>query len=245
LTRTGEVLGTPQYISPEQAEGRRATPASDVYSLGAVAFECLAGRRPFEADSPVATALAHLRQPVPELPSTAPPALAAVVRRAMAKSPEDRFADGTVFAAAVREAAATPVQGDPATTKVMAAVPAVGAGAAAPSRSRRVPVPVWAAAGVLVLVVAVAALAALTAGGDSSPGTDTTTPPATPPSSTPSSPVTSPVTSPTTSESSPDESNDEGDDQGDNGNQGNGNGHGDGHGHGNNGNGHEHGKGHQ
>ena len=92
LTGTGEVLGTPQYISPEQAQGRRATPASDVYSLGAVAFECLVGRRPYEADSPVATAIAHLRQPVPELPDTVPPALASVVRRAMAKSPEERYA---------------------------------------------------------------------------------------------------------------------------------------------------------
>src|SRR5262249_13378432 len=156
-----------------------------------------------------ATALAHLRQPVPELPSTVPPALAAVIRRAMAKAPEDRYADGTAFAGAVREASASPLQDDPDATKVIAAVPAVGAGAAsaaaAPSRSRRVPVPVGAAAGVLVLVVAAAALAALTAGGDSSPGTDTTPPPATPPSSTPSSPVTSPVTTPTASESSPDE----------------------------------------
>jgi serine/threonine-protein kinase len=162
LTRTGEVLGTPQYISPEQAEGRPATPASDVYALGAVAYECLAGQRPYEADSPVATALAHLRQPVPELPSTVPAPLAAVVRRALAKAPDERYPDGAAFAAAVREGLDAPAA-DPATTQVLPAGTSWG------TRARRVPVPVWAAAGVLVLVVAVAALASLTTGGDGTP----------------------------------------------------------------------------
>ena len=106
LTETGQVMGTPQYLSPEQAQGGTATPASDVYSLGVVAFECLAGRRPYVAESAVATALAHLREPVPELPDDVPADLAAVVRRAMAKSPEDRFADATELAAALRNPAA-------------------------------------------------------------------------------------------------------------------------------------------
>ena len=72
LTETGQVMGTPQYLSPEQARGETATPASDVYSLGVVAYECLVGQRPYGGDSPVATALAHLREPVPELPETHP-----------------------------------------------------------------------------------------------------------------------------------------------------------------------------
>ena len=89
LTGTGQVMGTPQYLSPEQARGEVATTASDVYSLGVVAFECLAGRRPFEAESPVATALAHIQQPVPDLPVTVPADLALVVQRALAKNPAE------------------------------------------------------------------------------------------------------------------------------------------------------------
>ena len=156
LTRSGEVLGTPQYISPEQAEGTPATPASDVYSLAVVAFECLAGHRPFQAETPVATAVAHLRAPVPDLPEIVPPALAVVVRRALAKDPAERYPDGGAFAAAVREAIAMPAGVLPATV----VAPAV------PSRARRVPPPVWVAAAALVLVLAIAALAATTTGGD-------------------------------------------------------------------------------
>jgi serine/threonine-protein kinase len=99
-------MGTPQYLSPEQARGGTATPASDVYSLGVVAFECLAGHRPFDADSPVATALAHLNDPVPALPRSVPADLAAVVQRAMSKEPAQRFADGDAFAAALRDPSA-------------------------------------------------------------------------------------------------------------------------------------------
>ncbi|MEV7429536.1 protein kinase [Nocardioides sp. NPDC092400] len=103
MTQTGQVMGTPQYLSPEQARGNPATPASDVYALGVVAFEMLAGRRPFQADSPVATALAHLNDPVPDLPDSVPADLAAVVRRALAKDPAERYADASALAAALRD----------------------------------------------------------------------------------------------------------------------------------------------
>ncbi len=131
LTETGQVMGTPQYLSPEQAQGGTATPASDVYSLGVVAFECLAGHRPYVAETAVATALAHLREPVPELPDDVPADLAAVVRRAMAKSPEDRFADGAELATALRNPAA--VAAGPDRTQVMTGVAPVPVPASAPT----------------------------------------------------------------------------------------------------------------
>lgn len=90
LTRTGTVLGTAHYLSPEQVQGRSASTASDVYALGIVAYECLAGRRPFEGDSPVEVALAHQRDPVPALPADLPGPVVALVMRALAKNPADR-----------------------------------------------------------------------------------------------------------------------------------------------------------
>jgi serine/threonine-protein kinase len=106
LTRTGMVVGTAQYLSPEQAQGMEVTAASDVYSLGVVGYECLAGVRPFDGASQVAIALAHINRPPPPLPAHVPPAVRLLIERALAKDPADRFADGGAFAEAIRRVAA-------------------------------------------------------------------------------------------------------------------------------------------
>jgi serine/threonine-protein kinase len=107
LTMAGSVLGTASYISPEQAAGGVATPASDVYALGVVAYQCLAGRRPFEGDTPLEIAMKHVRDTPPPLPADTPPAVRAIVERAMAKDPPARWASAAQLATVARQAAAT------------------------------------------------------------------------------------------------------------------------------------------
>jgi serine/threonine-protein kinase len=107
LTQTGTVIGTAGYLSPEQAEGRPATPASDRYALGVVAFELLAGTRPYETDNPTAEATAHVHAPIPALSERAagiPPEVDAAFGRALAKDPQGRFASCGAFVAALRAA---------------------------------------------------------------------------------------------------------------------------------------------
>src|SRR5262245_38208847 len=121
LTLPGTVLGTAGYLSPEQARGEPATPASDRYALGVVAFELLTGRRPFAAETPVTEAFAHLNADVPsaeELEPTLPAGVDEVLQRALAKDPADRPASSRDFVAELRdacEAATTTLVQPPAT----------------------------------------------------------------------------------------------------------------------------------
>ena len=101
LTRTGQVLGTAQYLSPEQALGQSATAASDIYALGVVGHEMLTGERPFDTGSVVSTALAHVNQPPPPLPDTVPSGIRDVISAALAKDPADRPASGADMAHAL------------------------------------------------------------------------------------------------------------------------------------------------
>ena len=90
LTETGMVMGTAMYVSPEQATGAPVDDASDIYSLGVVAYECLAGHPPFTAREPLAIAFAHKHEPVPALPPDVPHAVTALVYHMLAKTPEER-----------------------------------------------------------------------------------------------------------------------------------------------------------
>ncbi|WP_327088418.1 serine/threonine protein kinase [Nonomuraea sp. NBC_01738] len=91
VTQTGTVLGTAQYVSPEQAQGASLTPSTDLYSLGIVAYECLAGRTPFQADSQVAIALQHLNEPPPPLGVDVPAPVRELVMTLLSKDPARRY----------------------------------------------------------------------------------------------------------------------------------------------------------
>ncbi|MEU6236039.1 serine/threonine-protein kinase [Kitasatospora sp. NPDC047058] len=126
ITASHAVIGTALYMAPEQAEGKAVTPASDLYSIGVVAFELLTGQPPFDGESVLEVALKHLREPAPELPADFPPEVRRFVATALAKKAEDRFADAAVMAAAARAAIGAPAAGS------AAAVPAGAAGPAEP-----------------------------------------------------------------------------------------------------------------
>ncbi|MEU4565032.1 serine/threonine-protein kinase [Micromonospora sp. NPDC023956] len=102
LTASGAVLGTPTYLSPEQVLGRPATALSDVYSLGLAAYECLSGQRPFTGDNPYAIALQRVQAVPRALGDDVPQPVRAVVERALATEPADRWPSAAALAAAAR-----------------------------------------------------------------------------------------------------------------------------------------------
>ncbi|TFD84394.1 serine/threonine protein kinase [Cryobacterium lactosi] len=100
LTATGQVMGTVQYLSPEQASGRSASPTTDIYSLGIVAYESLAGRRPFTGESQVAIAMAQINEQPPPLPDTVSEPVRNLVISCLAKNPAERPASAAHLARA-------------------------------------------------------------------------------------------------------------------------------------------------
>jgi eukaryotic-like serine/threonine-protein kinase len=151
---TGDLIGTAAYLAPERALGHRATPASDVYALGVVLYELLAGRRPFEAGSDIELAMAHVHaHPTPLAPVApgAPRFLVAACERAMSRDPSSRPGSAAAVARLLRD----PAPASPATRPLPVAAPAHPGAGRGPRPRRR---------GLLVaLVLAVAALAALPA----------------------------------------------------------------------------------
>ena len=159
LTMTGTVLGTAGYLSPEQAQGDRATPASDRYALGVVAFELLTGQRPFAADSPTAEASAHVHATVPSLcdrDANLPCELDPVFAKALAKDPSQRFESCAEFVAALRTALSD-AAGATTTLPVVAAVPPPPP----PSRAPMYPAPPARARGAWPALVALLLLGAV------------------------------------------------------------------------------------
>jgi len=124
LTATGQVMGTVQYLSPEQASGHPASPATDIYSLGIVAYECLAGRRPFTGESQVAIAMAQINDTPPPLDPSIPAPVRQLVIAMIAKKPNERPAS----AAAVSRACNALRRGD--MSAAIAAAPMIASSAA-------------------------------------------------------------------------------------------------------------------
>ena len=122
LTATGQVMGTVQYLSPEQASGHPASPTTDIYSLGIVAYEALAGRRPFTGESQVAIAMAQINEAPPELPATIAEPVRNLVYACIAKKPEDRPSSAANLSRAAQALRRGDLQG------AIAAVPSLAGG---------------------------------------------------------------------------------------------------------------------
>jgi len=173
LTLTGTVLGTSSYLSPEQASGLRVTPAADIYSLGVVLYELLAGEVPFPGGNQVVVALKHVNEPPPDLLERrpdVPPRLAGAVALALQKDPERRFASMAGFAAELRACLDDVEAGDTERTMVVPPPPLRDEPPPPATRVARRPrrrMPLLAAVLGVAVVAAVVVALVLSAGGGS------------------------------------------------------------------------------
>jgi serine/threonine protein kinase len=177
MTQTGTVLGTSDYISPEQAQGRRVSEATDVYSLGVVLYELLTGEVPFAGDNFVAVAMRHINDPPPsilEKRPDVPPRVAAAVERALAKDPKERWATmadfGRELTACLAQLHGGDGSGNGDSTVILSPPkrPRTARGPARSRRSRATTLPsLLVLAGLVVLAVALGI--ALTRGGHGGP----------------------------------------------------------------------------
>ncbi len=178
LTATGQVLGTAAYLSPEQAMGEAATAASDRYALAVVAYELLAGSRPFEAEHFAAQARAHVEDPPPPASSRAPDlstAVDAVLERGLAKDPADRWPSSTEFVDALERTLGERAEPEPEPTRPTRRVQHAKRAAAPTPARRRTGAPLLAGLAALVLLAVVGAIALANRGdGGESPRAETT-----------------------------------------------------------------------
>ncbi|CAB4946553.1 unannotated protein [freshwater metagenome] len=193
LTATGQVMGTVQYLAPEQATGKPATPATDVYSLGVVAYEAISGKRPFSGDTQMAIALAQINEPPPPLDESIDPAIRELILACLQKRPAERISSALELAQQAEKLLGKPAKGR-ANTRVIPVTPEVATATTLIDQQEETkPALVWPWIALIVALIITATI--LIAAMVSKPKP---TPSPTPSQSTSQSPSPTPTESPTT-----------------------------------------------